>query len=99
MGRGRSWMDTHLDLHVLPPHLVAQIAALYLEPLRLILQVFGLVHQHLNPLASLQHLHHAAYMMHTIVCCLSQHTKHWGHCRTRNTPGLGQDHVFKQSSL
>lgn len=41
----------------LPPHLVPKVAALDLEPLRLVLQVFCLVDKHLNALTPFQHLH------------------------------------------
>ena len=54
--RGRLWRSAHLDFHILPPHLVAEVAALDLEPLRLVLEVLGLVHKHFDLLTPLEHL-------------------------------------------
>jgi hypothetical protein len=45
-----------LHLHVLPPHFIAQVSPLPSELVRLVLEVFRLVHNHLNPLATLKNL-------------------------------------------
>lgn len=48
--------NQQLHLGVLPPHFVAQVPALAPELVGLVLQVFGLVHDHLDALAPLEHL-------------------------------------------